>query len=292
MARPEKPVLGVGPVADFARELRRLRADNQNPPYATMAKKAQYSKTVLSQAAAGHRLPTWEAVHGFLRSLGINEDSLTYLGTRARWDMAKELNAEPTPRRDREKPHRPIDPDDIQTPAEYAAALGAMLARSGLSIRKLADATVTIAATDREIVAGISGFRHPLSRDAIANVLKGRRAPTVDFVYTFVRACGHSTAEAKSWARQSRVIELEHHRASVALRALQQPAATIGLRVSDLPWQFSTGAAFTMPQTTLATPIRMPRPGAHRAPADHWWSRIFRPRRTVDDPALLDDGRG
>ena len=297
MARLEKPVLGDDAVAEFARALRRLRADNDNPPYATMAKTAMYSKTVLSQAAAGHRLPTWDAVVGFLRALGIGEGSLTYLAMRGRWESAKELGAASASQADRGMPGRLVDPDDIQTPAEFAAALGEMLARSRLSIRGLAAATAEFVATDREIVSGSSGFRYPLSRDAIANVLKGRRAPTPDFVYTFVRSCGHSLAEARAWVHQSRVIQFEQQRAGLALRALQQPAIAIDrLRDGNSLWRIPIDggptATINIPYPIEPPPIHVPRRGAHRAPSSRWLSRIIRGRRPGDDPAPLDDGRG
>ena len=234
---------------------------------------------------------------GFLRALGIGEDSLTYLAMRGRWERAKELSATSTARLDRDVPDRLVDPDDIETPAEYAAALGAMLARSGLSIRKLADATAKFVATDREIVSGSSGFRYPLSRDAIANVLKGRRAPTPDFVYTFVRSCGHSLAEARAWVHQSRVIQFEQQRAGLALRALQQPAIAIdqvrdGNSLWRIPIDGGPTATINIPYPIEPPPIHVPRRGAHRAPSGRWLPRIIRRRRPGDDPAPLDNGRG
>jgi hypothetical protein len=53
MARPENPVTADGPVADLARALRRLRDQAGRPDYRALARKAGYSPTTLTDAAAG-----------------------------------------------------------------------------------------------------------------------------------------------------------------------------------------------------------------------------------------------
>ena len=59
MGRPEKPVNSAGGVvAQFASELRQLRAQAGNPTYREMARSAMFSSSVLSSAASGNRMPS------------------------------------------------------------------------------------------------------------------------------------------------------------------------------------------------------------------------------------------
>ncbi|WP_208635897.1 response regulator [Amycolatopsis thailandensis] len=59
-----------GPVAEFAAELRALRRAAGTPTYRTLARQANYSITVLSQAAAGVTVPAWPAVKAFVVACG------------------------------------------------------------------------------------------------------------------------------------------------------------------------------------------------------------------------------
>jgi hypothetical protein len=57
MGRREKPIESDGPVAEFAMALRALRRRAGQPSYRTMAARARYSPSVLSEAACGRDLP-------------------------------------------------------------------------------------------------------------------------------------------------------------------------------------------------------------------------------------------
>ncbi|MFF4801220.1 helix-turn-helix domain-containing protein [Streptomyces sp. NPDC001351] len=71
MGRPERPVdPEAGPVQRLAHELRELRRAAGGPSYRTMAKKAGFAPTTLSQAATGDRLPSWAVVEGYVRACG------------------------------------------------------------------------------------------------------------------------------------------------------------------------------------------------------------------------------
>ncbi|MCJ1678326.1 NB-ARC domain-containing protein [Streptomyces sp. APSN-46.1] len=71
MGRPEKPLApDAGPATAFARELRRLRAAAGSPSYREMARSALFSSTVLSDAAAGYRLPTLQVALAFVETCG------------------------------------------------------------------------------------------------------------------------------------------------------------------------------------------------------------------------------
>src|ERR1700712_5822464 len=57
-----------GPLVEFARDLRALRARAGTPKFATMARRTGRSKTALADAAGGQHLPRWETVEDFVRA--------------------------------------------------------------------------------------------------------------------------------------------------------------------------------------------------------------------------------
>lgn len=78
MGRPEKPLAqDAGPATAFALELRRLRAAAGSPSYRELARRAMFSASVLSDAAAGYRLPTLQVALAFAEACG---------GDRAAWE--------------------------------------------------------------------------------------------------------------------------------------------------------------------------------------------------------------
>ncbi|MER6318896.1 hypothetical protein ABT237_34845 [Streptomyces sp. NPDC001581] len=59
MPRPERPLdLDSGPLTRFAADLRKLREAAGRPPYRSLAQRAHYSSTTLSDAAGGHTFPS------------------------------------------------------------------------------------------------------------------------------------------------------------------------------------------------------------------------------------------
>ncbi|GLX48804.1 hypothetical protein Shyhy01_17540 [Streptomyces hygroscopicus subsp. hygroscopicus] len=67
--RRENPVdPAAGPVARFAAELRKLRAEAGTPTYRVMAQRAGQGASTLSQAAAGERLPTLPVVLTYVQA--------------------------------------------------------------------------------------------------------------------------------------------------------------------------------------------------------------------------------
>ncbi|MFM9594845.1 helix-turn-helix domain-containing protein [Streptomyces scabiei] len=85
MGRREKPVdPDAGPVQRLAHELRLLREKAGKPPYREMARRAGYSTTALSQAAAGgDQLPTLAVVRAYAEALDADPDEWE-----ARWREA------------------------------------------------------------------------------------------------------------------------------------------------------------------------------------------------------------
>ncbi len=75
MGRPEKPVnRAAGRAAQFASELRQLRALAGNPTYREMARSALFSPSVLSSAASGNRMPSLAVTLAFVAACGGDEE--------------------------------------------------------------------------------------------------------------------------------------------------------------------------------------------------------------------------
>ncbi|MDT7744368.1 MAG: hypothetical protein QOE59_3446 [Actinomycetota bacterium] len=69
MPRPQRDLdPNGGPLVEFARDLRALRARAGTPKFVTMARRTGRSKTALADAAGGQHLPRWETVEDFVRA--------------------------------------------------------------------------------------------------------------------------------------------------------------------------------------------------------------------------------
>jgi len=69
VGRPERPIdPQAGPVQGFAYQLRQLRATAGAPSYRQLARRAHYSSTALSQAAAGEQLPSLSVTLAYVRA--------------------------------------------------------------------------------------------------------------------------------------------------------------------------------------------------------------------------------
>lgn len=69
--RPQRPLdPTAGPVARFAAELRKLRAEAGSPTYRVMARRTEQGASTLSQAAAGDRLPTLSVALAYVAACG------------------------------------------------------------------------------------------------------------------------------------------------------------------------------------------------------------------------------
>jgi Helix-turn-helix domain len=77
--RPERELDPAGgPIPVFAAQLRDLRAEAGRPSYRDLARKACYSRTALSEAAAGRELPSLSVTLAFVRACdGPNVSSKT-----------------------------------------------------------------------------------------------------------------------------------------------------------------------------------------------------------------------
>ncbi|MEU1318628.1 nSTAND1 domain-containing NTPase [Streptomyces tibetensis] len=109
MGRREKPVdPDAGPVQRLAHDLRVLREKAGKPPYREMAKRAGYSLTAMSQAAAGDQLPSPAVVRAYAAALDADPDEWE-----RRWREADAEVRVPAP--DERPPYRGLarfEPDD------------------------------------------------------------------------------------------------------------------------------------------------------------------------------------
>ena len=76
-------LLPAGPLGEFAKALRDLRAGAPGAPtYRELAERARYSRTALSDAASGRRLPSWDVTAAFVTACGADPQEW-----RPRWEQ-------------------------------------------------------------------------------------------------------------------------------------------------------------------------------------------------------------
>jgi WD40 repeat protein len=118
----------VGALAQLAVELRRLREAAGRPSYRALARQANYSPTMLSEAASGRRLPTLEVTLAYVQACGGDEQQW-----RRRWQAAAAqfVGAEGSPPR-RPAPYLGLtafQPEDAQRFFGRQAAIDDVLGR-------------------------------------------------------------------------------------------------------------------------------------------------------------------
>ncbi|MGW6444737.1 WD40 repeat domain-containing protein [Lentzea sp. NPDC055074] len=78
MPRGERPLdEGDSPLLRFARDLRRLRTDAGTPTYRELSRRAHFSVTTLSDAAAGRKVPGLDVTLAYVRACGGDEQTWT-----------------------------------------------------------------------------------------------------------------------------------------------------------------------------------------------------------------------
>jgi serine/threonine protein kinase len=115
MGRREAPIPD-GPLHEFAQALRDLRIQAPGAPtYRRLADRAHFSASVLSVAAAGHRLPTWDVTLAFVTACGGDVDEW-----RSRWtslhDTLRTANPALITETDGKVPAAPPEPAESPTP--------------------------------------------------------------------------------------------------------------------------------------------------------------------------------
>jgi hypothetical protein len=202
MPRPENKIPGDGPIAQLAQELRQVRDRAGRRPYRQLAADTHFSASVLAEAAAGYRCPTWEVTKAFVLACGAETEGWYQRWLRAHAEapsrrvrspkravkIATDGRFEATlPARLPLRPTRPPDPSMARTPAEYVRQLRALRAWAGKPGSK------DIARAGREL-----GLLPPSPRDGtlpsstLYDALNPRRVslPPLRIVQMIVEACG------------------------------------------------------------------------------------------------------
>jgi Helix-turn-helix domain len=109
-------------VADFAAQLRELRERAGRPSYRRLAQLAHYSHTALSQAAAGHSLPSLAVTLAFVRACGGDVEEWT-----ARWREAGQFAQSPG-----EPPCPPVQ-RPARTDSRWQASAGGLRAKGRIA---------------------------------------------------------------------------------------------------------------------------------------------------------------
>ncbi|SDH39932.1 Helix-turn-helix domain-containing protein [Sinosporangium album] len=187
MPRRESPITGNGPLAQFAKALRELRTSAGNPTYDQLAKEGYFSKSVLSQAAAGHRLPTLAVTLAYARACGGDRDEWQQRWEDTRRSLADVKEVEP-PRRAFAVP-RPPAPDLTRTvsAAAFVEHLRQLKSQAGLSLRQLVERS-----------------EGKLVRSTLSDALNRTTLPRWAVVEEIVRACGvvdQLPAWQKTWTK-------------------------------------------------------------------------------------------
>ncbi|MFI6600154.1 helix-turn-helix domain-containing protein [Nonomuraea sp. NPDC050536] len=222
MGRPENPITWDGPVAELARALRDLRQQAGRPTYRAMAATTLRGASVLAEAAAGRRCPTWAVTHDFVRACGQDPDTWRPLWERARKPSGKRR---PSPVTIANPPPEP-DPWRATTPREYVLHLRALRAWSGQ--RSFYE------------VARAAGGR--LAESTMYDALNPNRhhLPPLAIVRAIVTACG---ADVEQWVQAWQHLRMrEHHNTPLPTRPVT-PHRVTGHRRGGRPLPgFRTGS--------------------------------------------------
>ncbi len=178
MARREKTVPD-GPLADLANGLRALRVA-AGITYRELADRSQYSISVLSAAAGGERLPTWDVTRAYVTACGGTPKDLEEW--KRRWNDAKQrYNQDQSALQTQTPANQQLDTRATAARderAEFAVRLNDLRRQVGMpTLRTIARATY-------------SGSRRPLAMATVADLLKDTsHLPRWETVSSFVEAC-------------------------------------------------------------------------------------------------------
>lgn len=203
MPRPENKIPGDGPIAQLAQELRQVRDRAGRPPYRQLAASTHFSASVLADAAAGYRCPTWEVTKAFVMACEAEIEGWYQRWLRAQADVPSRRvrqprNVVPTttdkkgveaavPARLPLRPTRPPDPSLARTPAEYVRQLRALRAWAGKpGSREIARAGRNLGLLPRSLPEG------NLPSSTLYDALNPKRTslPPLRIVQMVVEACG------------------------------------------------------------------------------------------------------
>ncbi|WP_431906273.1 helix-turn-helix domain-containing protein [Micromonospora carbonacea] len=214
----------TGPIADFARELRELRARAGTPTYEAMARVAHSNKSSLSKADKGVRLPSKQVALAYVRACGGPDEEW-----QARWKrVAQEVNPlsfqpkQPTSLLTVNALAGSVNPVDAITVEEFRAKLRQVRKRLGEPSYK-------------EIEARARGKDVALPASTVFDMLKqgGKTLPRADRIVAFLTVCDIPEGEHDLWLKTRELIRARKLQTAATRRALplaptpaEEPAAT------------------------------------------------------------------
>jgi transcriptional regulator with XRE-family HTH domain len=217
--RRPAPLPHAGAAVPVARELRIFK-ERSGKTYDELARRAQYTKTALSIAASGKRLPSWDVVKAFVRACGATEAEIA--GMNVIWEKARvDSQVTRTVVDDRtaraEEPaflYLNADPRMILHREGFNVALEQIRVELGLSVNEV---------IERSKLPARPGERAlQLRRTHVYDVLSGRARPSELFVELFLVACGMPQRQRRDWLQQFNKLKEEERRASEALAVLRK----------------------------------------------------------------------
>ncbi|MFI6317760.1 helix-turn-helix domain-containing protein [Nonomuraea sp. NPDC050556] len=191
MGRPETVISDRGLTGQFAAKLRELRL-RAGLTYRQLSERTGYSQSVLSEAASGRKLPTWQVTYAYVEACNGEVSQFRNLlvrakGARKRPPMRmKGLSSFQPPsvvakRTSTESRTTRPDPLATTTAGEFVRALNALRSWAGASLRALprilADRT------------GEPGRLYALPRSTVSEMLRSNQLPREDLIADFVEAC-------------------------------------------------------------------------------------------------------
>ena len=188
MPRPEKPISANNPLAQFANGLRALR-QSAKLTYRQLSAATHYSTSVLSMAAGGQHLPTWEVTSAYVKACGGSLDQWHRLWIQLSDESADTQDIAPTYKSGIADglPH----PDEVNTPAELAASLRALRHQIGdPSYNELSKAAQT---TQKR-----SGRSLTLPRSTVSDMLTYGR-PSIETLLAFLAVCKVPESQVTVW---------------------------------------------------------------------------------------------
>jgi hypothetical protein len=220
MARPEKQVNPVGgPLAEFALGLRELRQRAGGISYRELSEVAHCSASVLSEAAAGNRFPTWTVTKAYVRACGGDADAW-----RRRWGHTRASLSRPRTVADWQeivsKRARELARDSrmiIDPESSTAAAAGDSVVPDRPNPRLVRTIPQLVEEMNRlRIWHGRPSLRrlalgsgHAFGSSTLAEALHHRdRLPSFGLLTAFVQACGEPPDLVEEWKNAWRRIEL------------------------------------------------------------------------------------
>lgn len=238
MPRPEKPLSGSGPLAEFAAQLRALREQAGRPTYKRLEKVAGFSASTLSEAAGGAKFPTWDVTLAYVTACGGDAGRW-----RDRWETTRRvIEAEPA-----QQPDAHVEQPSRDTPQPQISPTPARRRRTG---RRTFVVAATIVAV---VIIGVTAAVVAAARDGASDRPRSPQSTAGGLVGTpMTRVADGADPKESGCSTEPAVATLDSHEVNVE----GVPIGLLELRYSPrcgVAWgRFTPGA--------LAPPITKPGP--------------------------------